>query len=157
MLFRLAPRFDIFDSLRQDISSRADLVEQRATGLAGGAMPGWSVVDDLILFHSRVFVPAESEVWATLLADTHNSGHEGSQKTLHRLRSQFHVPGMGKLIQEFVRGCATCQCNKSEHLHPSGLLQPLPVPHRVWDDISMDLVERFSKVHGKFVVQHSSR
>lgn len=85
------PHFDIFYSLRQDLSSRQDMVQQRAAILAGDVAPGWSVVDDLLLFHERVFVLADCEVWAaTLVADTHNSGHEGTQKTLHRLRSQFH-------------------------------------------------------------------
>jgi hypothetical protein len=32
------------------------------------------------------------------------------------------------VVQDFVRGCATCQHNKSEHLHPAGLLLPLPIP-----------------------------
>lgn len=86
-----APHFDIFYSLRQDLSSWPDLVQQHAVILAGDVAPGWSVVDNLLLFHGRVFVPADCKVWATLIADTHNSGHEGTQKTLHRLRTQFHV------------------------------------------------------------------
>lgn len=128
------------------------MVQRRADVLAGTAPADWTVQDDLLLFRGRVFVPANSPVWSTLLADAHQAGHEGTQKTLHRLRSQFHVPGMRRLVQEFVRGCAVCQRNKSEHLHPSGLLQPLTVPHQVWEDISLDFVEGFPKVHGKSVI-----
>ncbi|WVZ84054.1 hypothetical protein U9M48_031130 [Paspalum notatum var. saurae] len=43
-------------------------------------------------------------------------------------------------------------CNKTDHLHLAGLLQPLPVPTSVWSDISMDFVERTPKVSGKFVI-----
>lgn len=100
----LAPCFDIFDSLRQEILARPDLLQQRAKVLAGGVALGWSVVDDLLLFRGRVFVLADSAVWATLLADAHHSGHKGTQKILHRLCSQFHVPGMCRLVQEFVHG-----------------------------------------------------
>jgi hypothetical protein len=83
-----------------------------------------------------------------LLIAAHAAGHEGLEKTLHRWRSSFHNTHIWRRVQEFVRGCAVCQRNKSEHLHPAGLLQPLPVPSEVWSDISMDFVEGFPKVGG---------
>jgi hypothetical protein len=45
-----------------------------------------------------------------------------------------------------------CQRNKTEHLHPAGLLQPLEVPSSVWAHVSMDFVEGFPHVNGKSVV-----
>jgi transposase InsO family protein len=56
------------------------------------------------------------------------------------------------VVRDYVRVCATCQRNKTEALHPAGLLQPLPVPLRIWADISMDFVEALPKVHGKSVI-----
>lgn len=55
-------------------------------------------------------------------------------------------------MKEFAQGCSTYQKNKMEHLHPTGPLQPLPVPSMVWSDISMDFVEGFPRVSGKSVV-----
>ncbi|KAF0891596.1 hypothetical protein E2562_010585 [Oryza meyeriana var. granulata] len=41
---------------------------------------------------------------------------------------------------------------KSEHLHPAGLLLPLPVPQGVWTDIALDFVEALPRVRGKSVI-----
>jgi hypothetical protein len=68
--------------------------------------------------------------------------HEGIAKTLQQLCLDFHVPGMQVVVQDFVRACATCQRNKSEHLHLAGLLQPLDVPSIVWADVAMDFGRR---------------
>jgi len=109
-------------------------------------------VDGFILHNGRIFIPASSTLWPQILATAHGAGHEGVQKTLHRLSASFYNANANKLVREFILGCATCQRNKWEHLHPAGLLQPLPVPSAVWQDIAMDFVEGFPRVGGKSVV-----
>jgi hypothetical protein len=59
---------------------------------------------------------------------------------------------MKQVVQDFVCECVTCQRYKSEHLHPAGLLLPLPVPHGVWSDIAIDFIEALPRVRGKSVV-----
>jgi transposase InsO family protein len=87
-----------------------------------------------------------------IMAVVHEDGHEGVQRTLHRLQRDVHFPNMKQLVQDFVRTCSTCQRYKSEHLHPAGLLLPLPVPQGVWTDITLDFVEALPRVRGKSVI-----
>ncbi|WVZ89345.1 hypothetical protein U9M48_035766 [Paspalum notatum var. saurae] len=84
--------------------------------------------------------------------DAHGMGHEGIQKTLHRVRAIFHIPGDRSRVQDHVRACATCQQNKIDQLRPACLLQPLEVPSAVWADIAMDFIEGLPRVHGKTVI-----
>jgi hypothetical protein len=110
------------------------------------------VVDDLVTSGGRIYVPASSPFMEELLATAHGTRHEGTQKTLHRLRADFFVPSVRTTVRDFVRRCATCQKNKTEHLHPASLLQPLSVPSAIWADISMDFIEGFPKINGKMVI-----
>ena len=71
---------------------------------------------------------------------------------LHRLRSDFDIPGDRTLFQDWVRSCSTCQRNKTETLQSAGLLQPLEVSSQVWADISMYFIEGLPKVGGKSVI-----
>lgn len=97
-------------------------------------------------------MPASSALLPDVLQLTHAAGHEGVQKTLQRLRQDFVIDHDRRLVRDFVRACATCQRNKTEALHPAGLLHPLEVPAIVWTEISMDFIEGLPRVHGKSVI-----
>ena len=43
-------------------------------------------------------------------------------------------------IQTYVTGCDACQRNKPSHQAKIGLLQPLPIPERPWQQVSLDLI-----------------
>jgi hypothetical protein len=70
-------------------------------------------------------------------------------KTLHL---NFYVPDTEVVVLDFIRACVTCQRNKSEHLHPMGLLQPLDVPSIVWDNVAMDFMEGFPHINDKSII-----
>jgi hypothetical protein len=59
---------------------------------------------------------------------------------------------MKQVVQDYVQECPTCQCHKSEHLHPAGLLLPLPIRQGVWTDVALDFVEALPRVRGKSVI-----
>ena len=43
-------------------------------------------------------------------------------------------------VREYVRGCHTCQRNKSSNRHPAGKLQPIAIPHYQWEHATMDRI-----------------
>ena len=112
----------------------------------------WHSEHGLILKGNRVYVPPNSASLPAVLLMSHTSAHEGTQKTLQQLRRDFIIDTDRTVVRNFVRSCTTCQRNKTETLHPAGLLQPLEVPTQVWSDISMDFIEHLPKVHGKSVI-----
>jgi len=69
---------------------------------------------------------------------------------LHRLCSDFYIPGNRAMVQDWVRTCVTCQRKKTEALQPAELLQPLDILSQVWADISMDFIEGL--LDGKSVI-----
>jgi hypothetical protein len=93
-----------------------------------------------------------SNLLQVVLQLAHTAGHEGVQRTLQRLRRNFAVDHDRVVVRDFVRSCPTCQKNKTEALHPVGLLQPLDIPAQVWSDISIVFVEGLPKVNGKSVI-----
>jgi hypothetical protein len=115
------PSFKLFDDLRQELQDNADLRAFRDSVVADRGDP-WHISNGLIMHGSRVFVPSTSAALPVVLQLAHTAGHEGTQKTLQRLRQDFRVDNDRRLVREFVRACVTCQRNKTEHLHPAGLL-----------------------------------
>ncbi|KAF7152598.1 hypothetical protein RHSIM_Rhsim01G0083100 [Rhododendron simsii] len=51
-----------------------------------------------------------------------------------------------------VVGCDICQRHKNETVASPGLLQPLPIPTRLWSDISMDFIEGLPSSTSKIVI-----
>jgi hypothetical protein len=77
-----------------------------------------------------------------LLKEKHSGGfvgHLGHDKTFVQLSSAYYWPGMRTKVIKFVNKCRIFQHAKGKR-HKTGLYQPLPIPERPWDAISMDFV-----------------
>ncbi|KAL9426504.1 hypothetical protein AB3S75_033314 [Citrus x aurantiifolia] len=59
---------------------------------------------------------------------------------------------MFQVVREYVSKCKVCQRVKFDTLKPAGLLQLLPIPCQVWDDISLDFVEGLPSSQGKDII-----
>lgn len=58
--------------------------------------------------------------------------------------------GMFTDINYYVRTCLSCQRSKRVSGKPSGLLQPLHIPHGPWDSVSTDFVTGLPKTKAGF-------
>lgn len=116
-----------------------------------GHFQEYAIKDGLLFWKRRVCLPFKEDLIKEVLNEFHSSkvgGHVGVSKTMARIASQFFWPGMRQSIRRFVRVCQICQQAKVEQALPVGLLQPLPIPQHVWDDVSMDFITNFPPSHG---------
>lgn len=115
-------------------------------------MPHYKVREGLIFFKGRLVIPPTSPLKNEILHEFHSSklaGHSGILRTLKRLAQNFFWEAMKTDVQHFVSECDVCQRNKSEARSPAGLLQPLPIPTQVWEDISLDFIDGLPLSKGK--------
>lgn len=142
------PTFQLYRDLQQECANSEEWQLLQARIKDGKLGDPWQVRDGLILHGRMIFVPASSTNFPSVIDAAHSAGHGGIQKTLHRLRADFFVHKDRALVKDWVCSCSICQ-NKTEALHPAGLLQPLDVPLQIWIDISINFIEGLPKVHGK--------
>ncbi|KZV50122.1 hypothetical protein F511_27684 [Dorcoceras hygrometricum] len=80
--------------------------------------------------------------------DTRWAGHPGQRCTLALLESSYFWPQMRDSVELYVKTCLVCQQDKVANKQPAGLLEPLPIPDRPWDSITMDFISELSKSEG---------
>ncbi|KAK3000962.1 hypothetical protein RJ639_021502 [Escallonia herrerae] len=106
--------------------------------------------DGLLMTKGRwVYVPRVDDLRRTLIRECHDTlwaGHAGGEITLALLQQSYYWPQMGDEVQEYVKTCLTCQQDKVERKKKAGLLQPLPVPKRPWESVSLDFITGLPKV-----------
>jgi hypothetical protein len=59
---------------------------------------------------------------------------------------------MKQYLNNKIAECPVCQISKTERVPYPGLLDPLPIPHRKWSEISLDFVEGLPTSKGKNVI-----
>jgi hypothetical protein len=104
--------------------------------------------DGLLMHKNRIYVPSSGELRNLVLKEMHNVpyvGHLGYQKTIAIVRSQLFWPGMKKYVVDYIARCMECQRVKAEHRHPMGFLQPLPIPEKKWEVVTIDFITKLSR------------
>lgn len=51
-----------------------------------------------------------------------------------------------------MKNCIVCQQAKSANTYPAGLLQPLLIPQKIWEEIAMDFITGLPNSKGYTVI-----
>jgi hypothetical protein len=99
--------------------------------------------NNLLCYRQRIWVQNYEPLKLHLLQQHHDvpsAGHPSRSKTLECLCRNYTWPKMRTDIDRYTRNCYTFQPTKASRHARFGVLCPLPIPDRPWQDISMDFV-----------------
>jgi transposase InsO family protein len=94
-------------------------------------------------WRDRIWIPNYEPLRTAIIQKIHDhmlGGHGGRESTRDLVARRFNWPGMAQDIRRFVRNCDHCGASKPWREQKKGLLKPLPIPERVWQELSMDFV-----------------
>ena len=135
----------IWDKIREATSLDARALEiVELLEAQGGGVANYKFKDGLIHYKDYIYVPNVPSLRREILDHFHNSkegGHSEWLRTYMRVKHFFYWEGIKKAVKKLVAECDTCQKVKYDTRPPSGLLQPLPIPNMIWEELSMDFVE----------------
>lgn len=143
---------DIFEEIDRD-----EQIQQTLRSVLVGfcEKPGYTLKAGRLFYKDRLVLPKTSKHITLILEEYHSTvvgGHSGVLKTTKRIQRLFHWPNLKKDVQRFVSECSVCQTHKTSTLSPAGLLQPIPLPNQIWEELSMDFIGGLPKSNGMEVI-----
>ncbi len=102
-----------------------------------------TIHDNMLYVGTRLYVPDNPELKTKIIRYVHESppgGHAGRSSTYDRLSSHYYWPRMTDSVARYVKSCHECKRSKPYKQGKHGLLKPLPIPDRYWQDISVDFI-----------------
>ncbi|MCH79343.1 hypothetical protein A2U01_0000091, partial [Trifolium medium] len=118
---------------------------------APNSKPGYYIKQGNLFYQGRLVISAKSPSIPLLLTEFHSTpmgGHSGFLRTYRRIAANIYWIGMQKCVRDFVRACDICQRQKYAATTPGGLLQPLPIPNAIWEELSIDFITGLPKSKG---------
>lgn len=129
------PTLDWVDEIKHEYGGDPKEHELLLKSQKGELPTVYSLGNGLLFYKNKLIISEDKEFRQRLLHLLHAShigGHSGYDKTLHRVRRDFHWQGIKAYVKQLIRGCDTCQSVKADQSKPNGLLQPLPIPSQPW-------------------------
>ncbi|QRW20379.1 Retrotransposable element Tf2 protein [Rhizoctonia solani] len=103
----------------------------------------WEWREGLLWFQGKIFVPKDDTIRNLILESRHDAlaaGHPGQARTLELVSRSYYWPLLKKFVNSYVSHCKTCIRSKPTNQLPVGLLKPLQIPERPWEDIAYDMI-----------------
>ena len=115
------------------------------------AFKEYHLVDGFLFFNTRLCLP-QTSIREYVVLELHAgglSGHFGRDKTIVLVEDRFYWPRLKKDVSTVIKWCRVCEFSKV-HKQNTGLYSPLPVPHKPWEDLSVDFILGLPHtVHGR--------
>lgn len=137
----------LLDSAPLDLIDRILLANRTSESLkefrqkASKRHQDWQLHNGLLRYQARLVVPEDGDIRTELIREVHDqvsTAHPGKSKTRRLLNTRYYWPGLPTDVARYIRNCHTCRRTLVPRDPPPGLLQPLPIPERPWQHISMD-------------------
>ncbi|QRW23041.1 Retrotransposable element Tf2 protein [Rhizoctonia solani] len=99
--------------------------------------------EGLLWYQGKIFVPKDNTIRNLILESRHDAlvaGHPGQARTLELVSRSYYWPSLKKFVNSYVSHCKTCIRSKPTNQLPVGLLKPLQIPERPWEDIAYDMI-----------------
>jgi hypothetical protein len=143
---------EVLNSYTTD-SNAQQLLQQLA--ISSPDQQGYHLQQGLIWHQGKIWIGHNSALQTKIIAACHSSalgGHSDIAVTYARLKNHFSWKGMKMDMENFVKQCTVYQHVKHSLQHLMGLLQPLPIPTGMWQDLTMDFIEGLPKSDGYNVI-----
>ncbi len=99
--------------------------------------------DGRLHWRGRIWIPNHEPLRTRLIADCHESlltGHPGRESYQGDPDTELYLDRYGPDVRRYVRNCDPCRRTTIWRDAQKGLLHPLPVPNRIWAEISADFI-----------------
>jgi len=120
-----------------------DWLKAYHNALEGEADADVTLEDAILCYKERLWVADRVDLRKIIIHKEHHTkvaGQMGQEKMIDLVRSNSFWPQKDWWIEDYVRSCPDWQKNKAAHYAHYGLLQPLELAYRPWDEISIDFI-----------------
>ncbi|KAL0413704.1 UNVERIFIED_CONTAM: hypothetical protein Sradi_1572100 [Sesamum radiatum] len=96
-----------------------------------------------------LYVPKGGDLRKSLISECHDTlwaEHQGEERIYALVQRAYYWPQMWDDMETYVHTCLICQQDKADHQKKADLLQPLLIPTRPCESVSMDYISGLSKV-----------